>query len=101
MPFFFIVPLWIVCIVAGVAFLFSARFRFLSIYILLGSTAGLFLSFLLSLLFLFVAAKLVGGTPVAWIALLAYLAGIPIGGAVGIIGGAILARKINRRLGWH
>ncbi len=101
MPFFFIVPLWILCILAGVILLFFKRFRFLSMYVLLSSTGGLLASFLLSLALLFVAAKFVGGTPVAWIALLAYLAGIFLGGAVGIIAGAVLAWRFNRRMGWQ
>jgi len=70
-------------------------------YVLLSSTGGLLASFLLSLALLFVAAKFVGGTPVAWIALLAYLAGIFLGGAVGIIAGAVLAWRFNRRMGWQ
>jgi len=101
MPFFFIVPLWILSVLAGVTLLFSKRLRFLSMYLLLSSTGGLLLSFLVSLAFLFVAGKLVGGTSMAWLALLAYLAGILLGGALGIIGGALLARNVNRRMGWH
>ena len=101
MLFLFIVLLWMVCIMSGAALLFSARLRFLSSYILLGSTAGLVLSFVFSLLFLFVAAKLVGGTSADGIAALVSLAGFLLGGVAAVIGGLFLARKVNRRLGWE
>ena len=101
MPFFFIVPLWILCVLTGVILLFFKRFRFLSMYLLLSSTGGLLASFLLSLALLFLTAKFVGGTSVAWLALFAYLAGILLGGAVGIIAGTLLARRFNRRMGWR
>jgi hypothetical protein len=98
-PFFFIVPPWLLFVVAGILLLFSSRLRFLSSYLVLSATLGLFFAFLLSLAFLLLGAKLVGGTSVAWISLLAYLFGIAAGGAIGIIAGVILARGLNRRLG--
>ena len=99
MPFFFIAPLWLLSVVAGILFLFSSRLRFLSAYMVLGATLGLLCAFLLSLAFLMVGAKLLGGTSVAWISLLAYLFGIGAGGVIGIVAGLILARGLNRRLG--
>jgi hypothetical protein len=98
-PFFFIVPVWLLFVVAGILFLFSSRLRFLSAYMVLSATLGLLFAFLLSLAFLMLGAKLLGGTSVAWISLLAYLFGIGAGGVIGIVAGLILARGLNRRLG--
>jgi hypothetical protein len=100
MPFFFLLPLWAFCLLAGIALLFSSRLRFLGTYILLGSTFGMLLSFLLSLALLFFVAKFLAGTKLAWLAAVAYLAGIPVGGLIGSAGGAFLAYRLNRRLGW-
>jgi len=44
-------------------------------------------------------ARLLGGTSVAWLALLAYLLGIIVGGVIGAVAGLILARGLNRRMG--
>ena len=101
MPFFFIVPVWMLVVMVGVALLFSRRLRFLSSYLLLSSTLGLLLSFLMSLALLLIAGKVFGNTSVAWIALLAYLAGMFVGGLIGIVAGLFVARKLNRRLGWQ
>jgi len=100
MPFFFLLPLWGFCVLAGIALLFFARVRFLGTYVLLGSTFGLLISFLLSVALLFFFAKVLAGTKLAWLAAVAYLAGIPLGGMIGIAGGAFLAYRLNRRLGW-
>jgi hypothetical protein len=57
------------------------------------------LSFFLSLLLLMITAKVLSGNKFAWLSLLAYLAGIGIGGIVGVLGGVPISLKINRRLG--
>jgi len=51
-----------------------------------------------SLAVLALAAKIFAGTSFAWVALLAYLLGIALGGAGGILVGVILARALNRRI---
>jgi hypothetical protein len=99
MPFFFIVPIWVLCVAAGILCLFSSRLRFLSSYLVLGATLGLLSAFLLSLALLMLGARLLGGTSVAWLALLAYLLGIIVGGVIGAVAGLILARGLNRRMG--
>ena len=92
MPFFFMLPLWLVCVLLGITFLFFPRLRFLSAHILLGSTIGLLVSFGLSTLALILLPK----TAVSgWIVLVGYLAGIAIGGAIGIAIGVLAAKKLN------
>jgi hypothetical protein len=92
MPFFFILPLWLVCLLLGIVLLFLPKLRFLSAHILLGSTIGLLLSFGLSTLALILLAK----TAVSgWVVLIGYLAGIGFGGAIGIAVGIFAAKKLN------
>jgi phosphotransferase system glucose/maltose/N-acetylglucosamine-specific IIC component len=67
--------------------------------LVLSATLACCFAFLLSLAFLMLGAKLLGGTSFALISLLAYLLGIVAGGAIGIVAGLILARGLNRRLG--
>ena len=100
MPFFFIVPLWFVLVVVGIAMLFWRPLRFLSPYIVLASTVGLACSFAFSLVVLLTFGRLLRGTSVAWLALVAYLVAIIVGGGVGVIAGLLLGRKVNSQLGW-
>jgi hypothetical protein len=100
-PFFIIVPIWAVFVIAGLWLLFWRRWRFVSVYLLLVSTFGLLLSFLLSTGVLFLAGKVVGGTSLAWTALVAYLGGIVAGGILGMILGFLLSRWLVRQLGWR
>ena len=99
MPFFFIVPISLLFVAAGIVFLFIARLRFLSAYLVISAALGLAFSFLLSLALLMLVARLLRGTSLAWLSLLAYLFGIGVGGIIGVIGGLFLARGLNRRLG--
>ena len=100
MPFFFIVPLWLLLLISGVALVFSPRLRFLTPYIVLGSTVGLVCSAVFSTGVLLLLGRLLGGTSVAWLAFAGYLIAIVIGGAVGVLAGLLLGQKVNRRLGW-
>jgi hypothetical protein len=99
MPFFFIVPLWLIAIVFGTILLFVKNLRWLATYVFCCSTIGLALSFFLSLLLLMTSAKVLSGTKFAWLSLLIYLAGIAIGGVVGVLGAIPISLKINRKLG--
>ena len=100
MPFFFIVPLWLLLLLFGTALVFSRRLRFLTPYIVLGSTIGLMCSVAVSTAVLLLLGRLLGGTSVAWLALVAYLVAIVIGGGVGVVAGLLLGQKVNRQLGW-
>jgi hypothetical protein len=96
MPYFFIAPFWLLCIVAGVVLLFLPRLRFLSAYFLLGSTAGLLCSVALSTALLVLLPKILPSAPASGYVLLAgYLGGIGVGGLIGIGLGLLAARKLN------
>ena len=103
MPFFFAFPVCLVFVATGLVFLLLPRFRFLSAYFLLCSTAGFLLSFALSLsvFHLMGWVKTSGGMWLGWVVILAYLVAIGIGGVVGIVIGFIGAKKINAHLGWQ
>jgi hypothetical protein len=102
MPFFFIAPIWLFCVVVGLALCFFRQFRFLSSYVILGSTGGLILSFALSTFVLWIGPRLLGsaGTWAGLMLIAAYLAAIAVGGLVGIIAGFLTARKINQLRHW-
>ena len=100
MPFFFIVPLWLLLFISGAALVFSRRLRFLAPYIVLGSTAGLVGSVAFSTAVLLLLGRVLAGTSVAWLAFAAYLIAIVVGGGVGVVAGLLLGQKVNRQLGW-
>jgi ABC-type antimicrobial peptide transport system permease subunit len=102
MPFFFIVPVWFLCVVVGLVLCLFKQSRFLSTYLILSSTGSTITSLALSTLLLWVAPKLLGPerTLVRLFLIAAYLASIAFGGLIGMIGGFVAARKINQRLGW-
>ena len=79
-------------------------FRFLASYLILGSTFGLVASFVLSTGALLVVPRSLaiiryegslGGTVVV----VGYMVGLVAGGVVGIVGGAVTAYRLNRRVG--
>ena len=108
MVFFFIFPIWLLFVVLGVGLLFSHRWRWLSSYLILGSTLGLAGSFLLSTAILFLGPKTFTGTEIGnrliffgGIVLIGlYMAAIGIGAVLGAWSGVLLARKVNARMGW-
>jgi hypothetical protein len=102
MPFFFIVPVWLLCVLIGVLLCLFKRSRFLSLYLVLSSTGGTIVSLTLSTFLLWIAPKLFSKEH-TWdgvILVAAYLASIAVGGVVGTAAGFIAAGKINQRLRW-
>jgi hypothetical protein len=98
MPFFFIVPLWILCLLVGATLFCLARFRSLSLYLLLGSTGFTVISFACSTTILLVAGK---WPQLFWhsglLAVVGYVGALLMGGAFGAITGLALAYKLNCR----
>jgi hypothetical protein len=101
-PFFLIVPVWLLFVVIGVSLCFFRQARFLSLYFILVSSTGTFLSLALSTLLLWLVPRLFGNmSPWArWIFIALYLASIAFGGLIGGLAGFVAARKVNQRLGW-
>jgi|SRR5579863_5307550 hypothetical protein len=98
MPFFFIVPLWILCLLAGIVLFCFARLRSFSLYLLFASTGFTICSFLCSMLVLVVAGRWPG---LFWhsglVAVGGYVGALLAGGAAGTAGGLLIAYRINYR----
>lgn len=101
MPFFLILPLWLVLLVLSVPLFFVRRLRFLGTHIAIASTAAVLVSFVLSTLILFGSARLLPDSRFSGVAVISlYLLSIIGGGVAGSAFGMVLAHKLNRRLSW-
>ncbi|HET9943706.1 MAG TPA: hypothetical protein VFR05_10210 [Terriglobia bacterium] len=105
MLYFLIIPVWFLVVIAGLVMLLSSQHRWLSTYLILSSTLGVLVSIILSTLPLLFLPRIFEalGQPGIFggvIVLASYLGGMVIGGVVGLPAGALLARKVNRRLRW-
>ena len=101
MPFFFIVPLWLVAVVVGAVMVCIRSARRAGIYVLTISTFGTTVSLVLSTAVLFVGPRVAASPQPGWFGLMvivAYLAAIPIGGLTGAIAGFLITRKLLPRV---
>ena|SRR5579863_4730915 len=100
MPFFFIAPLWILCLLGGAVLFCFPTLRSLSLYIVLASTGFAVFSFLCSTAVLLAAGK---WPQLFWhsglLALAGYAGALLVGGLFGTVGGLALAYKVNLRRG--
>lgn len=99
MIYFLIFPLWLAGLAGcGILALFRPL-RVASLYLALSGTLAVWLSFALSTLAL-VAPSLLGLDPdndwAGWLLIGGYLAGLGIGGALGLVLGALLARRLTK-----
>lgn len=95
MPFFFLLPLWMLVVVASIGMLFTRRYNSLALYLLFSSTGGLLLSFVASSAVLLIGPTLVAGTRFGWLVLLGYGTGIVFGGFLGILAGLFFAYRFT------
>jgi hypothetical protein len=94
-PFFFIAPIWLLLLVAGIVMVFIRSTRRLGIYVIVVPTTATLIAFLLSTAILFAAPRLFS-KPNAWLSILTiggYIAAIPIGGFIGAVAGWFGVRK--------
>lgn len=96
MPFFFIVPLWILTVVVGGVLVCITATRRAGIYVLATSTFATVASFVLSTAVLFVGPRIAADPPgwFGFIVVVGYLTAIPTGGLIGAIAGFLLTRKL-------
>ena len=100
MPFFLILPLWLLIVILGVVMLCIRLMRRLGVYILMMSTLAVIASFALSTAVLLVVPWATPNPVPGWFAvlfLLAYLAAIGVGGLIGAIGGFLLTYWVLKR----
>lgn len=101
MPFFFIVPLWIVLVVLAIPLFFIRRLRFLGTQVVVASTLAVLTSFVLSTLILIGVPRLVPASRLSGVVLISlYVLSILGGGGAGLLLGIILGHKLNKRFGW-
>lgn len=101
MPFFLIVPVWLLLVAIGIVLLFFRQARFLCLYFILVPTIGTLVSLALSTLVLWLIPRVFGGTESVakfeFVVLGIYMASVVLGGAIGAIAGFIAAKKLNQR----
>jgi hypothetical protein len=102
MVFFLLLPLWFVCVVAGVVMCWFKNSRFLSLYFFLCPTGGIAVALVLSTLVLWAGPHLLRSSEswAKWVLVIAYLGTIGLGGVMGGVAGFSAARRTNRLLRW-
>src|SRR3954463_4352439 len=96
MPFFFIIPIWFLFVLAGIVMICMTNTRRLGVYVLVVPTTATTISFLLSTALLFAGPGLFPNPP-SWLPILlmlGYLATIVMGGVVGAVVGFAAVRKM-------
>jgi hypothetical protein len=104
MIYFLIAPIWALCVLTALIIAFIPRIRFASAFLLLGSTFGVLVSLVLSIVLLLIVgfcAKVTGFTWLQWLSVVAYFGGLLVGGFMGIVLGSLLARRVNQWIGWQ
>jgi hypothetical protein len=97
MLFFFIIPIWLLFILAGIVLLFLPQHRRLGWYAIAGSTTATLASFFLSTAVLYFGAKVGASPTIKWFGLAVigtYFFAIAVGIALGGIAGVFLTRKL-------
>ena len=99
MPFFFILPMWLLAVGIGSVMLFRRATRTAAIYVLTMSTFATLVSFVLSTIVLLAGFWIASALPdwTRFMALSAYAAAIPAGGLLGAIAAFLITRKLLAR----
>jgi len=97
-PFFFVLPMWLLAVIVGVVMVCLRVTRRTGVYVITMSTFATIASFVLAYGAL-LAGLWIAANTVDWfrfIALGAYLVAIPVGGLIGAIAGFLMTRKLLR-----
>ncbi len=100
MPFFFIVPVWMLCVLSGIVLLCFQRFRRIGLYAISISTTATLVSFSLSTAILYFGPRIGAQWMGRWagvVLMAAYLLAIGIGALIGALGGFLFTRKLLLR----
>jgi|SRR5579871_5523702 len=102
MPFFFLLPLWLLCIVVAVISLLSRKYRYMAAHLALCSTGALIGCLTLFLAAVWALGKLhePSSTEMGIVFLVVLIGSTALGGILGLVGGFLVARSLNRALGW-
>jgi len=96
MPYFFIVPLWLLTALVGAVMVAIRPARRAGVYVLTISTFATFVSFVFSTAVLFIGPRITENPP-GWFGLMVvagYLAAIPIGGLAGAVAGFLITPRL-------
>ena len=99
MAFFFIIPLWLLCLLMGTALACFQGLRRTGFYVIAVSTGGTLVSLLLSTAVFFLGTRIGAKHFGTWsgVALIGtYVLGIVAGGLIGSVSGFLLSRKLLR-----
>jgi hypothetical protein len=99
-PFFIIVPLWILVVLMALPLFFIRRLRFLATHVVIASTLAVLISGVLSTAILVGGPRLPPSRLTAVLIVGFYLLSIPGGGVVGLLIGILIAHRLNKRLAW-
>ena len=97
MPFFFIVPVWAVCVVIGVVLLFVRNLRRIAYFIIAVPTGATLASFALSTLALYLGPRVAHESHQHWfgvVLIAGYLIALVLGAFLGGIGAFLLLLKL-------
>lgn len=99
MPFFFIVPLWFLCVLTGCVLLFFAQLRRIGQFVIAVPTGATGISFLLSTAALFLLPRIMPQPAGPWYGIFTvsvYLVGIVAGGLIGAVAAFFVVLKLQR-----
>src|SRR5690349_13435216 len=99
MPFFLLLPVWLLCVLVGLVLVFVRSLRSIGVYTLTMSTVALLCSFGLSTAVLYFGPRLFSNTHPSWfgVALIAaYFCAIGVGGIGGAIAGFLATHRVLR-----
>jgi hypothetical protein len=100
MPFFFIVPVWMLCVLSGIVLLCFQSLRRIGFYAISVSTTATLASFFLSTAILYLGPRIGTQWMGRWAGVVltgAYLLAIGVGALVGALGGFVFTRKLLPR----
>ena len=99
MPFFFIVPVWLLALFLGIVLTFFSQLRTLGLYVIAVPTGATLISFLLSTAVLYVLPRVMPQPGRSWYGLFliaCYLGAMGVGGLLGAVAGVLSVRKLRR-----
>jgi hypothetical protein len=100
MPFIFIVPVWLLIVLAAAPLLLARRLRFLAVHIVMASTMAILISFSLSISVLVAGGRLPVSRFNGFLIFGFFALSLIGGGVLGLVLGIFLAHRINTRLAW-
>jgi hypothetical protein len=100
MPFFFMVPVWLMAVLLGIVLTFFVQLRRLGFYVIAVPTGATVISFLLSTAVLYLVPRVMPQPARSWYGILlivAYIGAMGAGALFGAITGFLLVRRVRSK----